>query len=100
MIVLVNLPSKCARILYHFSLTKMYRQQRRVMYQNPIAYDLALLFISSITVSTYSRVQKSIENFIFRPKKAIFRRAGMKEGGRVATPTSVSIFDSYDMKSL
>ena len=29
----------------------------------------------------YSRVQKSIENFIFRPKMAIFRRAGIKEGG-------------------
>ena len=24
----------------------------------------------------------------------------MNEGGRVATPTSFSIFDSYDMKSL
>ena len=45
----------------------------------------------------YSRVQKSIENFVFRPKMAIFRRT---EGGRVATPTSFSIFDSYDMKSL
>ena len=30
---------------------------------------------------TYSRVQKSIENFVFRPKMAIFRRAGMREGG-------------------
>jgi hypothetical protein len=30
---------------------------------------------------------------------AIFRRAGF-EGGRVNTPTSFSIFDSYDMKSL
>ena len=29
----------------------------------------------------YSRVQKSIENFVFRLKMAIFRRAGMKEGG-------------------
>ena len=29
----------------------------------------------------YSRVQKSIENFVFRPKMAIFRRAGMREGG-------------------
>ena len=29
----------------------------------------------------YSRVQKSIENFIFRPKMAIFWRAGMREGG-------------------
>jgi hypothetical protein len=37
---------------------------------------------------------------VFRPKMAIFRRAGMREGGRVATPTSFSIFDSYDMKSL
>ena len=25
---------------------------------------------------------------------------GGNEGGRVATPTSISIFDSYDMKSL
>ena len=36
---------------------------------------------------------------VFRPKMAIFRRAGMREEG-VATPTRVSIFDSYDMKSL
>ena len=49
---------------------------------------------------SYSRVQKSMENFVFRPKMAIFRRAGIREGGRVATPTSFSIFDSYDMKSL
>ena len=28
----------------------------------------------------YSRVQKSIENFVFRHKMAIFRRAGMREG--------------------
>ena len=26
-------------------------------------------------------MQKSIENFVFRPKMAIFRRAGMREGG-------------------
>jgi hypothetical protein len=36
----------------------------------------------------------------FRPKMAIFRRAGMRERERVATPTSFSIFDFYDMKSL
>ena len=30
---------------------------------------------------TYSRVQKSIEIFVFRPIMAIFRRAGMREGG-------------------
>ena len=29
----------------------------------------------------YSRVQKSIENFIFRPIMAIFWRAGMREEG-------------------
>ena len=29
----------------------------------------------------YSRVQKSIENFVFRPKIALFQRAGMREGG-------------------
>ena len=28
---------------------------------------------------SYSHVQKSIENFIFRPKIAIFKRAGMRE---------------------
>ena len=48
MIVLVQLPSRCARILYHFPLTKMYDQQRRIVYQNPFAYDLAFLFITSI----------------------------------------------------
>jgi hypothetical protein len=34
----------------------------------------------------------------------MFQRAGMREGGReggrVATPTSFTMFDSYDMKSL
>ena len=45
-------------------------------------------------------MQKSIENFVFRPKMAIFLRAGMREGGRVATPTRVSIFDYFDMNSL
>ena len=29
----------------------------------------------------HSRVQKCIENFAFRPKMAIFRRAEMREGG-------------------
>ena len=31
--------------------------------------------------ATYSRVQNSKENFVVRPKMAIFRRAGMREGG-------------------
>ena len=31
---------------------------------------------------------------------AIFQRAEMREGGRVATTTSFSIFDSFDMKTL
>ena len=30
---------------------------------------------------TYSRVQKSIENFVFRPKMSIFQRAGMRKEG-------------------
>ena len=29
----------------------------------------------------YSRVQKSTENIVFRPKMAILRTAGMREGG-------------------
>ena len=45
-------------------------------------------------------MQKSIGNFVFRPKTAIFWRAGMKEGGLLSNPTSFSIFDSYDIKSL
>ena len=32
-------------------------------------------------VIKYSRVQKSIENFDFRPKMAIFWRVGMRKGG-------------------
>ena len=51
-------------------------------------------FIVKITPTVVCK--KSIENFIFRPKMAIFHRARMRE----ATPTSFSIFDSYDMKSL
>ena len=42
-----------------------------------------------IQKTVYSRLQKSIENFVFKTKKAIFQRAGMREGG-VATPTSSS----------
>jgi hypothetical protein len=38
------------------------------------------IFLSGTDVM-YSRVQKSKENFVFRPKMAIFRRAGMREGG-------------------
>jgi hypothetical protein len=34
-----------------------------------------------ISNATYSCVQKSIENFVLRPKMAIFRRAGMRKGG-------------------
>ena len=30
----------------------------------------------------------------------MFQWAGMMEGRRGATPTSISIFDSYDMKTL
>ena len=41
---------------------------------------------------------KKYINFVFRPKMAIFGRAGMRQG--VVIPTSISIFDSYDMKSL
>ena len=47
---------------------------------------------------SYSRVQKSIENFVFRPN--VNFPEGRNERGRVATPTGFSIFDSYDMKSL
>ena len=54
MIVLVQLPSKCARILYHFSLTKTFCQRRRVVYQNPFAYDLALLFITYVNMNFLS----------------------------------------------
>ena len=30
----------------------------------------------------------------------MFQWMGMREGGRGATPTSISIFDSFDMKAL
>jgi hypothetical protein len=30
----------------------------------------------------------------------IFLRAGMREGGTEATPTRISIFDFYDIKTL
>ena len=48
MIVLVHLPSECARICINFLLSKMYRQIRRFVYQNPFAYYKTLLFILSI----------------------------------------------------
>ena len=38
-------------------------------------------FCNAMLWWSYSRVQKSIENLGFRSKMAIFRRAGMKEGG-------------------
>ena len=45
-------------------------------------WSLILLsnYSRSFSKQIYSRVQKSIENFIFRPKLAIFLRAGMREG--------------------
>ena len=48
MIVLVHIPSECARSLHYFSQTKMYRQRRRVVYQNLFTYDLVLLFIMAM----------------------------------------------------
>ena len=39
------------------------------------------IWLNPSNSGNYSRVQKSIENFVFRPKMAIFRRAGMREGG-------------------
>ena len=47
--------------IYHFSLTKMHRQGRRVMYQKPNAYDLALLFISSIENIEKFEIEKEVE---------------------------------------
>ena len=49
MIILVHLRSKCPRIFYHSYWPRCTIQRKRVMYQNPIAYDLALLFILSIS---------------------------------------------------
>ena len=46
MIALVHFPFEFACILYYLSLTKMYWQQRRVMYQQQFDYDLDLLFIT------------------------------------------------------
>ena len=50
----------------------------RFYHQNLI--DLICIFLNWHRVR-YGRVQKSIENIIFRPKMAIFWRAGMREGG-------------------
>ena len=45
------------------------------------AYTISNSTNDRIILSTlYSRVQKSIENFAFRPKMTIFRRAGMRKG--------------------
>ena len=49
---------------------------------NKVAFVMTKKFlITKFDLLTYSRVQKSIENFVFRPKMAIFQRAGMREGG-------------------
>ena len=53
MVILVHLPSECSYFFYHFSLTNMYRQRRRVMYQNPIAYDLATYFVYFVNTEDY-----------------------------------------------
>ena len=45
---------------------------------NPQIFDLHQPFFRK---PLYSRVQKGIENFIFRPKMAIFQREGIREGG-------------------
>jgi hypothetical protein len=41
----------------------------------------ALFSAELFKLGWYSGMQKGIENFVFRPKMAIFLRAGMKEGG-------------------
>ena len=50
-------------------------------------------------VPNYSRVQKSIENFAFRPKMTIFRRAGMREGG-LPLPLGFQYWIFFDIKTL
>ena len=56
-------------------------------------------FIERNEFSVYSRVQKSIENFVFRPKMATFQRVEMREGG-LPLPLAFCTFDLFDMKSL
>jgi hypothetical protein len=53
----------------------------------------------TLVLCCYSPVQKSTENFVFRPKICKFLEGG-NERGRIATPTSFSIFDPYEIKSL
>ena len=49
--------------------------------------------------SEYTLCCKCLRSFAcFYSKMPMFRITGMREGGRKATPTSVSIFDFYDIK--
>ena len=52
--------------------------------------------LSSLEVAV---VSKKVHKISFLDLKWQFSRGGMREG-KVATPTSFSIFDSYDVKSL
>ena len=54
--------------LQNSKFVKLHGEQLNILYFN-------------VNLGTYSRVQKSIEFFIFRPKMAIFQRAGMRKGG-------------------
>ena len=55
--------------------------------------DVYVHTVFGAPISTYIRVQKSIEKFLDM-------KCQFSGGGRVATLTSFSIFNSYDMKSL
>ena len=56
------------------------------------------LFILSC-LSMYSRVHNSPPFGLIMKLNAYFLKGG-NEGGRGTTPTSISIFDSFDMKTL
>ena len=48
-------------------------------------------YVYNFQIDLYSREQNSIENFVFRPKMAIFRRAYMREG-RLPLPLAFQYF--------
>ena len=63
MIVLLHLPSKCAHILYNFSLTKMYHQRRRVVYQNPFA-GFVVYFVNDIIAVSEATLVFQIQRLV------------------------------------
>ena len=49
---------------------------------------------------THNVAHSTRDSFRLKPNNQPLKETGMREGGREASPTSISIFDFYDIKTL